>query len=72
MTEPAAISRAVAVGVQGLATLQKYTRLSADARSWQLTLEQDPLGEAAYQASRAEAMAAAAAAARASAKLPPR
>ncbi len=56
------MARAVEVGLRGLETLRKYTSLDARASSWKLDLEQDPLGEAAFQTRRAEGLAAAAAA----------
>ena len=63
-----AIAAAVQAGLRGLATLRKYTSLDATAPTWEVSLEQDPLGEAAFQQRRAEALAAAAAAARAQAR----
>ena len=69
LTDAAAVSRAIAVAVQGLETMQKYTSLGAGA--WQVTLEQDPLNEAAYHQKRAEALAAEAAERRAAAAVAP-
>ena len=62
-----AIAAAVEAGLRGLATLRKYTTLDATAPAWEVSLEQDPLGESTFQQRRAEALAAAAAAARAQA-----
>ena len=63
--DAAAIAAAVEVGLRGLATLRKYTSLDARAAAWTVQLEQDPLGEGAFQQKRAEGLAAAAAALRA-------
>jgi hypothetical protein len=60
-----AIAAAVAAGERGLATLRKYTSLDAAAPHWRVDLEQDPLGEAAAQQRRAQALSDAARAARA-------
>ena len=66
--DAAAIVAAVEVGLRGLATMRKYTSLDARSASWKVDLEQDPLGEGAYQQKRAEGLAAAAAAAKLSSR----
>jgi hypothetical protein len=56
-TDPAKIARGIDIAERSLVTLQKYTRLDPVASSWQVDMEQDPLGAAEHDAAKQAAAA---------------
>lgn len=61
--DPKKVAHAIEVGLRGLETLRKYTggSMAKNAPSWNLHLDQDPLGQKIVERKRAEEQAAAAA-----------
>ena len=55
LTDEAKVANCIELGLRGLSTLQKYTSLDKASPSWQVSLDEDPLGANASHQRRAEA-----------------